>query len=60
MAESKKKKKAEAPAKESKGDKADILKAVAELPKASNLVVDNKRYETVKRDDVIDLLKKML
>lgn len=55
-----KKKKAAAPAKESKGDKADILVAIKELPKASNLVVDNKRYETVKRDDVIDLLKKML
>jgi hypothetical protein len=52
--------------KKKKGDKpetsskADVLKAVEELPKASNLVVDNVKYETVKRDDVIALINKML
>ena len=46
------------------GKKSDIIKAVNEIPKASNLVVDvdgvPTKFETVKRDDVTELLKKML
>lgn len=61
MAEKKKKaaKKEAAPAAE-KGDKAGIIQAVKDMPLASNLVVENKKYETVKREDVIELLKQML
>lgn len=40
--------------------KKDIIQAVKDMPKASNLVVDNVKYETVKRDDVLELLKKNL
>ena len=52
--------KTETPKPEVKDGKAAILQAIKEMPKASNLVVDNKRYETVKRDEVVELLKRML
>lgn len=45
--------------------KADVLAAVAELPKASNLVVNDaegtpQRFETVKREDVKAMINKLL
>lgn len=64
MAEKRKKaaKKEEAPAE--KGSKTDIIKAVKDMPKASNLVLQEGgkpvKYETVKRDDVVALLNELL
>lgn len=61
MAEKKKKADKKEPAKkEAKLSKGDVISAVEKMPKASNLVLNNVRYETVKRDDVVELLKRML
>lgn len=61
MAEKKKRAdKKESAKKEAKLSKAEVISAVEKMPLASNLVLNNTKYETVKRNDVVELLKRML